>query len=117
METKTPEQLALAKAVEIVGGQSALALALREWHPTIQQPHVAKWLKSPNGCPADYCPDIERLTKGQVTCEQLRPRVNWAVLRHTFTLRRSRRSLDATEEGVGAEASSCGAALMTGGVG
>lgn len=29
--------------------------------------------------PADYCPDIEAITG--VRCEELRPDVNWAVLR------------------------------------
>jgi DNA-binding transcriptional regulator YdaS (Cro superfamily) len=31
--------------------------------------------------PADHCPEIERLTKRAVTCEELRPDVNWGVLR------------------------------------
>ncbi|OCG56968.1 Cro/Cl family transcriptional regulator [Gilliamella sp. Nev5-1] len=31
--------------------------------------------------PAERCPDIEFLTDGQVTCEELRPDVNWSVIR------------------------------------
>jgi len=31
--------------------------------------------------PADYCPTIERVTGGAVRCEDLRPDVEWSVLR------------------------------------
>lgn len=31
--------------------------------------------------PAEHCPAIERATNGQVRCEDLRPDVDWAVLR------------------------------------
>lgn len=31
--------------------------------------------------PAERCPDIERATKGSVTCEQLRPDVSWQRVR------------------------------------
>ena len=31
--------------------------------------------------PAERCPDIEAATSGDVTCEELRPDINWAVLR------------------------------------
>ncbi len=31
--------------------------------------------------PAERCPAIERATAGQVKCEDLRPDVDWAVLR------------------------------------
>jgi DNA-binding transcriptional regulator YdaS (Cro superfamily) len=33
--------------------------------------------------PAEYCPRIEQVTKGAVTCEQLRPDVPWGVIRGT----------------------------------
>jgi len=33
--------------------------------------------------PAEYCPAIERATAGRVRCEQLRPDVDWAVLRES----------------------------------
>lgn len=32
--------------------------------------------------PADRCPAIERETGGQVRCEDMRPDVEWAVLRN-----------------------------------
>ena len=37
-----------------------------------------------NGVPAEHCPTIERLTRAKgkpVTCEQLRPEIDWAVVR------------------------------------
>jgi DNA-binding transcriptional regulator YdaS (Cro superfamily) len=33
--------------------------------------------------PAAHCPSIERATKGAVRCEDLRPDVDWAVLRNS----------------------------------
>jgi DNA-binding transcriptional regulator YdaS (Cro superfamily) len=33
------------------------------------------------GVPAERCPDIEDAVDGQVMCEDLRPDVNWSVLR------------------------------------
>lgn len=31
--------------------------------------------------PAEVCPEIERVTKGAVRCEELRPDIAWGVLR------------------------------------
>lgn len=33
--------------------------------------------------PAEKCPLIERATNGTVRCEELRPDIQWEVLRHT----------------------------------
>lgn len=41
--------------------------------------HAVIYQWSKNRVPADHCPDIEKLTG--VRCEELRPDVNWAVLR------------------------------------
>jgi len=74
----------LQKAVDIAGGQTALAIALSHSGRAIKQAHVWNWLnsKSPeNSPPAEYCPDIERITG--VACESLRPDVDWAYLRGT----------------------------------
>jgi DNA-binding transcriptional regulator YdaS (Cro superfamily) len=38
---------------------------------------VSRWLEE--RVPAEVCPDIEKLTG--VPCEELRPDVNWSVLR------------------------------------
>jgi DNA-binding transcriptional regulator YdaS (Cro superfamily) len=40
---------------------------------------ISNW--KARGVPAEYCPQIEALTNGQVRCEDLRPDVQWSVLR------------------------------------
>lgn len=70
--------------MQIIGGQAALARALSTPLRKIGQPHVYKWLNSPNPDqmpPAEYCPSIERATG--VRCEELRPDVDWSVLRNS----------------------------------
>lgn len=42
---------------------------------------VGKWKMPWCRIPAEYCPSIERLVNRAVTCEQLRPDVDWAYLR------------------------------------
>lgn len=37
--------------------------------------------KQRQNVPAEYCPAIERATGGMVRCEELRPDVEWDVLR------------------------------------
>lgn len=69
---------ALQKAIQVYGGQSPLAVSLG-----VKQQHVWNWLKR-GRVPAEHCPAIERVTRERgsvVTCEELRPDVDWAVLR------------------------------------
>lgn len=69
---------ALLKAIEILGGQSALARACRK-----KQGHVSHWIKI-GWVPAEHCPLIEKATRlagNTVTCEQLNPQVEWSELR------------------------------------
>ena len=42
---------------------------------------VQQWFKRKT--PIIRCPEIERITDGKVTCEELRPDVNWGVLRNS----------------------------------
>ena len=65
------------RAVQSVGGVVAMAnrLGLRSYQ-TVQQ-----WIKT--RVPAEYCPAIEKSTDGLVTCEELRPDVDWGYLRGT----------------------------------
>ena len=73
----------LQRAVEFLGGQTATARAIGR---NLKQAHVYKWLNSPNPDlmpPAEYCPAIERATAGRFRCEDLRPDVDWAVLRNS----------------------------------
>lgn len=45
---------------------------------------VQQW-REQGRVPAEYCPKIEELTCGEVRCEELNDRVNWAYLRQTAT--------------------------------
>jgi len=49
----------------------------------VAQPIVSFWVSGRRQVPAERCPEIEKLTEGKVTCEELRPDVNWAVLRNS----------------------------------
>ena len=42
---------------------------------------ISQWSLGRRQVPAERCPDIERVTGGAVTCEDLRPDVDWSVLR------------------------------------
>ena len=42
---------------------------------------VSQWANGVRRVPAERCPQIERATGGLVRCEELRPDVDWAVLR------------------------------------
>lgn len=67
----------LDRAIRVMGGASALAAALAE------KPQVVSNWKA-RGVPADRCPDIERVTRDKgdrVPCEEMRPDIDWAVLR------------------------------------
>lgn len=44
----------------------------------VTQAAVSQWLKK---VPAERCPAIEKATGGLVTCEEMRPDVDWAYLR------------------------------------
>lgn len=46
---------------------------------------VSQWRSGYRQVPAERCPAIERATGGAVKCEDLRPDVDWAVLRCTCT--------------------------------
>ena len=68
---------ALNKAIETIGNQARLARALG-----ISQQTVNNWMRRGN-VPAEYCPAIEKATDAAVTCEALRPDVDWNYVRGT----------------------------------
>lgn len=73
----TPAQQAAKQAVALLGGSVQAARRLRVKNERYQT--VQAWLRT--RVPAEYCPLIERELQGQVTCEQLRPDIEWGVLR------------------------------------
>lgn len=68
---------AIERACETLGGQRHLALALGVTPPAVHQ-----WVRGIRPVPAERCPTIERLTRGVVRCEDLRPDIEWGVLRN-----------------------------------
>lgn len=44
---------------------------------------LSQWRTGRRTTPAERCPSIEKATNGAVTCEELRPDVDWAVVRGT----------------------------------
>ncbi len=70
---------ALDRAIKLVGlGKLAASL-------DVQYQMIQGWRKDKRqfAAPAEYCPAIERATGRAVTCEELRPDVDWAYLRGT----------------------------------
>lgn len=63
-----------------VPGRSAKQLA---GDICVPAPLISQWRKCTRPVPAERCPAIERATAGAVTCEELRPDVDWAYLRGT----------------------------------
>lgn len=73
--------LALQRAFSILGnkrGRGGITNLAK--HFGITPWAVSRWRTS--GVPAERCPDIELLTNGKVTCEELRPDVNWSAIRN-----------------------------------
>lgn len=63
-------------AARIVGSHQALAAALG-----VTKGALPQWKDANRRVPAEHCPAIERLTGGAVRCEDLRPDIDWGVLR------------------------------------
>lgn len=67
----------LAKAASIVGSKASLAHLLG-----VTKAAVSQWTEIGRRVPAEHCPRIEGATRGAVRCEELRPDVEWHVLRN-----------------------------------
>ena len=78
MEAMNQVKQALETAIGMAGGLSAFAEAVKA-----PSPNAVKAWKQSGSIPASYCPAIERETNHVIRCEQLRPDVDWAVLRGT----------------------------------
>ncbi|NOL51805.1 transcriptional regulator [Pelistega suis] len=44
---------------------------------------ISMWALGRRQVPAERCPDIEQATGRAVTCEEMRPDINWAILRQS----------------------------------
>lgn len=65
-------------AITLAGSVTALANSLG-----VTPQAVCFWRDDKRKVPADKCPLIERVTVGAVSCEQLRPDVDWNYIRET----------------------------------
>lgn len=75
---------AIDQAISICKGLSGLAKELPANPLPVTPQRVSNWRT--RGVPTDMCPAIERATKGQVRCEDLRPDVDWGYLRQPSTV-------------------------------
>ena len=66
----------LARAVAILGGAAATSRKLG-----VTPQAVFFWLKGARTIPPEQCIALERETSGKVIVEDLRPDVDWAVIR------------------------------------
>ncbi len=83
----TPEKQALLDAAKALGSKSELARGIG-----LSKQGIHPYFHTDRPFPADYCPTVERLTEAagkRVMCEQLRPDVEWGVLRHPAPKRRA----------------------------
>lgn len=67
---------ALTKAADIAGSMQSLGEQLG-----VTKGAVGQWKLPGRQVPAEHCPAIERITAGAVRCEDLRPDVDWQVVR------------------------------------
>jgi DNA-binding transcriptional regulator YdaS (Cro superfamily) len=70
------EQQAIERACATVGGQANLARAVG-----VGPQQVWQWCYGYRRVPAERAILIERATAGAVRCEEIRPDVDWGVLR------------------------------------
>jgi DNA-binding transcriptional regulator YdaS (Cro superfamily) len=84
METNSPKER-LRVAIGKFPTLKAFSEAMNVRYQVVQQ-----WLV--NGVPAEYCPEIERVTDREVKCEDLRPDVNWSFVRAGSDRRSNKKS-------------------------
>ena len=75
MKTHTPNE-AVRRAVDRLNGAKEAAALLG-----VTPQAVYFWLNGERQFPAELAPKVERATGGAVRCEELRPDVEWKVLR------------------------------------
>lgn len=66
----------IVRAVEIMGGQAALAKAVG-----VHRQAVFGWASGRYLVPIKHCPKIEKAVDRKITCEQLRPDFDWSAIR------------------------------------
>jgi DNA-binding transcriptional regulator YdaS (Cro superfamily) len=77
------ENLAITRAVELFSNGNGSGLVALAQALGVSKAAVSQWRTGDRQVPAERCPQIERVTAGRVRCEQLRPDVEWHVIRGT----------------------------------
>lgn len=67
---------AIRRARDVLGGTTRLSAA-----SGVSAPTASEWISGKRRIPIARCLVIERATAGAVTVEELRPDVDWAVIR------------------------------------
>ena len=80
---------AIDRAIDVFGSQVNLARAIG-----VTNALVSNWVCGGN-IAAHHCPTIERVTYGAVKCEELRPDIEWQVLRQKPTRRKAKSEVSA----------------------
>ncbi len=86
---------AINRACELVGGVGKLAVLAGVAVPTASQ-----WCNGKRQVPAERCIVIERASKGVIRCEDLRPDVEWGVLRQAPLSEAANQAQQPTAQGV-----------------
>ncbi|WP_392559761.1 transcriptional regulator [Orbus mooreae] len=68
---------AIGKAIDFFGSQSSLAKEL-----DVTRARVWQWFNNVSMVSPEKSIEIEGKTKGMVRCEELRPDINWSILRN-----------------------------------
>jgi DNA-binding transcriptional regulator YdaS (Cro superfamily) len=77
MDHFCPEAVqAVKRACSLVGGQAPLASAVG-----VTVANVSHWATGYRRVPAERAIAVERVTSGQVRVEELRPDIDWSVVR------------------------------------
>ncbi|RKS87300.1 YdaS antitoxin of YdaST toxin-antitoxin system [Orbus hercynius] len=74
----------LQEAIKRTGSQRAFAKICG-----VSQPAVSNWLKGKSKIGEDKAMLVEIALDGEITCEELRPDVNWSVLRNKKATKRN----------------------------
>lgn len=89
--------MSIDQAISVCGGLANLSAAIG-----VPSQNVWNWRK--RRVPAEHCPAIEKATGGEVRCEDLRPDIDWAVLRRPCRDESAHDELSQTDNEMQAEA-------------
>ncbi|MGL5949113.1 MAG: helix-turn-helix domain-containing protein [Aeromonas sp.] len=72
----------------------------------LSQPSIHEWASGKYPLPMNRCIELEKITNGEVMCEEMRPDVDWGYLRGTKRRRAKKLAEQATKAEVAASQAS-----------